>query len=52
MPIAAACCFRRLTFIARADWFGTGTVRLGYLITPSFLIYGKGAGAVIEHASL
>jgi outer membrane immunogenic protein len=34
--------FPAVDFHARADWFGTGTVRLGYLITPSFLIYGKG----------
>ena len=29
------------TFHAKVDWFATVTGRLGYLITPSFLLYGK-----------
>ena len=29
------------TFHAKVDWFGTVTGRLGYLISPSFLLYGK-----------
>src|SRR5712691_3109425 len=29
------------TFHAKVDWFGTITGRLGYTITPSFLLYGK-----------
>jgi outer membrane immunogenic protein len=29
------------TFHAKVDWFGTVTGRFGYLISPSFLLYGK-----------
>jgi outer membrane immunogenic protein len=35
------------TFSTRVKWFGTVTGRLGFLVTPSFLIYGKGGVAFV-----
>jgi outer membrane immunogenic protein len=35
-------------FHSKASWFGTITARLGYLVTPSFLIYGKGGWGSIS----
>jgi len=35
------------TFHTKVRWFGTVTGRLGLLITPSFLIYGKGGVAFV-----
>jgi outer membrane immunogenic protein len=35
------------TFSTRVQWFGTVTGRLGFLVTPSFLIYGKGGVAFV-----
>jgi outer membrane immunogenic protein len=34
-------------FSTRVQWFGTVTGRLGFLVTPSFLIYGKGGVAFV-----
>jgi outer membrane immunogenic protein len=35
------------TFHTKVRWFGTVTGRLGFLVTPSFLIYGKGGVAFV-----
>jgi outer membrane immunogenic protein len=35
------------TFHTKVHWFGTVTGRLGFLVTPSFLIYGKGGVAFV-----
>src|SRR6266536_3436233 len=40
------------TFHTKVRWFGTVTGRLGFLVTPSFLIYGKGGVAFVgDHHS-
>jgi outer membrane immunogenic protein len=36
------------SFRNRARWFGTVTGRLGFLVTPSFLIYGKGGWGWVD----
>ena len=38
-----------VTFRDRADWFATITGRLGFLVTPSFLIYGKVGWGAFDH---
>ncbi len=44
--------FRDGTFHSKVRWFGTVTGRLGFLFTPSFLIYGKGGVAFVgDHHS-
>jgi outer membrane immunogenic protein len=37
------------TFHTRSRWFGTITARLGYLITPTFLIYAEGGWGFVQH---
>jgi outer membrane immunogenic protein len=37
------------TFHTHVRWFGTVTGRLGFLVTPSLLIYGKGGVAFVGH---
>jgi outer membrane immunogenic protein len=34
-------------FHTKVGWFGTVTGRLGFLVTPSFLVYGKGGVAFV-----
>jgi outer membrane immunogenic protein len=36
------------TFHTRSRWFGTITGRLGYLITPTFLIYAEGGWGFVQ----
>src|SRR5258705_5759061 len=36
------------SFRNRARWFGTVTGRLGFLVAPSFLIYGKGGWGWVD----
>jgi outer membrane immunogenic protein len=37
------------TFHSKARWFGTVTGRLGFTVTPTFLIYGKGGWGFYEN---
>jgi outer membrane immunogenic protein len=36
------------TFHAKANWFGTVTGRLGFLVAPSVMIYGKGGWGFVD----
>jgi outer membrane immunogenic protein len=38
------------TFHSEVRWFGTVTARLGFLVAPSFLIYGKGGWGTVDQS--
>jgi outer membrane immunogenic protein len=38
------------TFSSKVNWFGTATVRLGYVLTPQTLLYAKGGAAWVPTA--
>ena len=40
--------FPRFAFHDRTGWFATITARLGFLVTPSFMIYGKGGWGSVD----